>query len=68
MTSITNMFFKFKSNIFKKPIVTNSHSFDALVLFTSIPSGTSISWYRNIFITHKAHHLKINEGKIYHLH
>ena len=45
----------------------SSHSFDELVLFISIPSETSLFWYRRIFIIDKVHHLKIIEGKIYHL-
>ena len=47
MTSITNILFKFKSNIFKRPMTTK------LVLFTSIPSETSSFPYVSIFtLTH----------------
>ena len=67
MTFITNMLFKFKPNIFQKPIVTKHTFFWCICLFTSILSETLIFWYSSIFIIHKVYHLKIIEGKIYHL-
>ena len=58
MTFITNMHFKFVTNIFKIPIMTKHKlDFDALVLLMSIPSETSTFSCCTIFITHTNTHL-----------
>ena len=60
MTFITDIWFKFITNIFKIPIMTQAmHSFDALALLRLVPSETSIPSYCNIFIIHTNIHLKI---------
>ena len=56
MTYITNMWFKFITNIFKISIMIN-HTFDLFDLLMSIPSETSIFSYCSIFITHTNIHV-----------
>ena len=58
---------KVSSNV--NEVIISIHSFDAVVLFTSIASETSIFSYCSIFtLTHKRHHPKKVVDKIYHLH
>ena len=78
MTTIAKIWFMLKSNIFKIPIATNIHSFDKLVLLTSIPSQISFLSYSSIFIRylqlaffirliHTKYHLEKLANKVYHL-
>ena len=68
MTSITNIWLMFKSNVFEIPIMTNhTHSTDSFDLLKSIPSLISILSYCSIFTLHTNVHLENIEDNIYHI-